>query len=110
MIEEKQYIFSLVDTYEDLLTERQKEMLHDYYYNDFSLNEIAESLAITKQAVKDSIDKAIKNLNRYEDALHLVDKQQRLSGRTTVDDQSILSGRIAVVISLNQSLIKSPPL
>lgn len=75
MIEEKQYIFSLVDTYEDLLTDRQKEMIHDYYYNDFSLNEIAESLGITKQAVKDSIDKAIKNLNRYEDALHLVDKQ-----------------------------------
>ena len=75
MIEEKQYIFSLVDTYEDLLTDRQKEVIHDYYYNDFSLNEIAESLGITKQAVKDSIDKAIKNLNRYEDALHLVDKQ-----------------------------------
>ena len=75
MIEEKQYIFSLVDTYEDLLTDRHKEMIHDYYYNDFSLNEIAESLGITKQAVKDSIDKAIKNLNRYEDALHLVDKQ-----------------------------------
>ena len=63
MIEEKQYIFSLIDIYDGLLTEKQRSMLHDYYYNDFSLNEIAESLQISKQAVKDSIDKAIKNLN-----------------------------------------------
>ena len=79
MIEEKQHLFMLIDAYENLLTSRQKEILHDYYYNDFSLFEIAESLGISKQAVKDSLDKAMRNLQKYEDALHLVKKQLKFN-------------------------------
>ena len=70
MIEEKQHICLLIDCYADLLTFKQKGILVDYYYNDFSLSEIAENLGITKQAVKDSIDKALASLVKFENVLH----------------------------------------
>ncbi|MBQ8749379.1 MAG: hypothetical protein IJZ29_02815 [Clostridia bacterium] len=79
MIEEKQHICMLIDIYDELLTDKQREVLHDYYYNDYSLSEIAESLGITKQAVKDSIDKARKSLVRFENALHIATKKEEFN-------------------------------
>lgn len=79
MIEEKQHICMLIDIYDELLTDKQREVLHDYYYNDYSLSEIAESLGITKQAVKDSIDKARKSLVRFENVLHIATKKEEFN-------------------------------
>lgn len=79
MIEEKQHICMLVDIYGDLLTIKQKEIMHDYYFEDFSLSEIAERLNITKQAVKDSIDKALKSLVKFENVLKMAKKNEEFN-------------------------------
>ena len=47
----------LCQIYGKLLTEKQYQVLDDYYNNDLSLSEIAENLNITRQAVRDNIKK-----------------------------------------------------
>ncbi|SMB84283.1 hypothetical protein SAMN00017477_0652 [Peptoniphilus asaccharolyticus DSM 20463] len=63
----------LLDFYSKLLTEKQEKAISMYYEEDFSLNEIAETLNITKQAVSDNIKRAAQNLEHYEKILGLVE-------------------------------------
>ena len=59
----------LCDLYGKLLTDKQFELLNDYYNNDLSLSEIAENNSITRQAVRDIIKKGEKKLFEYEEKL-----------------------------------------
>lgn len=61
----------LIPFYENLLTERQREIIKFYYYEDLSLAEIAENLEISRNAVYDTIRKTAQILDRYEEQLHL---------------------------------------
>ena len=45
----------LLDFYGDVLTERQREVMEQYYNDDLSLAEIADTFGITRQGVRDSI-------------------------------------------------------
>ena len=73
-MEEKVKYCILFDIYGKLLTDKQYEILDDYYNNDFSLSEIAENNDITRQAVKDVINKATEKLLEYEEKLMFMDK------------------------------------
>ena len=73
-MEEKIKMSILCGIYGNLLTEKQYEILDDYYNNDFSLSEIAENNDITRQAVKDVINKATAKLLEYEEKLLFMNK------------------------------------
>lgn len=45
----------LLDYYGAALTDRQREIMTEYYNEDFSLAEIAENYGITRQGVRDAI-------------------------------------------------------
>ena len=45
----------LLDFYGDVLTERQREVMEQYYNDDLSLAEIADNFGITRQGGRDSI-------------------------------------------------------
>ncbi|MEG0305859.1 MAG: sigma factor-like helix-turn-helix DNA-binding protein [Oscillospiraceae bacterium] len=45
----------LLDFYGDVLTDKQREVMQQYYNDDLSLSEIAENFSITRQGVRDSI-------------------------------------------------------
>lgn len=77
MFEEKQEIYLLFEFYGDLLTEKQRIIFDCYYKFDIGLTEIAEQLNITKQAVKDSLEKSKLNLLFYEQNLHLTEKYKK---------------------------------
>lgn len=68
-MEEKIKISMLIQTYGKLLTEKQYQILNDYYNNDLSLSEIAQNQEITRQAVRDIIKKGEKKLFEYEEKL-----------------------------------------
>ena len=59
------------------LTEKQFEILDEYYNNDFSLSEIAENYNITRQAVRDNIKSGEAKLYDLENKLGLMKKMQK---------------------------------
>ena len=73
-MEEKIKMSILCGIYGNLLTEKQHQILDDYYNNDLSLSEIAENNDITRQAVNDMINKGKAKLVEYEEKLNFMDK------------------------------------
>ena len=63
-----------LDWYEELLTDKQKEVMNLYYRENYSLSEIAENLEISKSAVSDLMKRVENTLHQYEKKLHLVQK------------------------------------
>lgn len=89
MLESKKFIFLLIDCYGGLLTKNQQETLFSYFDYDVSLSEIATDSNISKQAVKDTIDKSLKKLRNYESELHLAEFKSKLNelGRESLSDE-----------------------
>ena len=69
----------LFDYYGTLLTEMQQNICDMYYNQNLSLTEIAEDLEITKQGVRDSLKKSEKLLLKYENNLHIREKNEQIS-------------------------------
>ena len=70
-------ISMLCEIYGKLLTEKQLEILTDYYNNDLSLSEIAENNQITRQAVRDIIKKGENKLFELEEKLLFMEKTMK---------------------------------
>jgi len=62
----------LLDTYGDLLTERQKNFVKFHYLDDCSFGEIAKEYNISRQAVYDAVKVATETLEEFEAKLRLV--------------------------------------
>jgi hypothetical protein len=71
MFDKKIKLGNLFEFYGQLLTEKQQEILEDYCILDLSFGEISEELGISRQAVYDTIKRAEKQLDQYEEKLGL---------------------------------------
>ncbi len=67
----------LYDYYSNLLTEHQKSIYEEYVLDDLSLGEIAENHDISRQAVHDLIKRCTKEMEKYEEKLHLVESSKK---------------------------------
>lgn len=83
-IEKTKEVNALLDAYECLLTDKQREIISYYYQEDFSLAEIGEQMDISRAAVSDHIKRTIAILEDYEKKLKLVEK---LSNRIAIYDK-----------------------
>lgn len=72
------YLNNLYDYYRELLTEKQQSYFEDYYYNNFSLSEIAENNNISRNAVHNQLKKVEEKLKEFESALNLYDKRTKI--------------------------------
>ena len=61
-----------LDVYGEFLTDKQQKVMKAYYDEDFSLAEIAEEMNISRQGVRDTINRAQLKLTDMESKLHLV--------------------------------------
>ncbi|GAA2980070.1 putative DNA-binding protein [Lentilactobacillus parakefiri] len=81
-LEKNNYINSLFEFYEPLLTKKQANYIELYYADDYSLGEIAGEYNVSRQAVYDNIRRSEKILQQYEDKLNLyhsfVDRNDKL--------------------------------
>lgn len=75
--EKKEWLNQLFDLYGELLTEKQKSYFKLYYFEDYSLQEIAEVFEVTRNAVFDHLKKAEEHLLSYENKLHLKEKKEK---------------------------------
>ena len=68
-LDEREKITSLYETYQGLLTQTQKQVLHLLLMEDLSLGEIAEILATSRQAVNDAVQKGKKKLLKIQESV-----------------------------------------
>lgn len=62
----------LLDIYGNLLTQKQLNIMKNYFEDNLNFNEIAENEKTSRQAVFDMIKRGEKTLNQYEDKLSLL--------------------------------------
>lgn len=72
------YLSSLYDYYKDLLTDKQKEYFEDYYFSNYSLQEIAENYEVSRNAVHKQLKEIENKLIDYEDKLNLLKKTEEI--------------------------------
>ena len=68
----------LYDYYGGLLTTKQQFYFEDYYFNNLSLQEIAENYSISRNAVYNSLKEIEKKLVHYESVLKLLKKSKKI--------------------------------
>ncbi len=72
--EKKAYLNRLFDKYRNLLTDKQVSYFEYYFYDDYSLQEIADILNVSRNAVHDQLKKVESHLFDYEEKLRLLAK------------------------------------
>ena len=65
----------LFDLYGELLTDHQREIYGLLVNDDMSLSELAEQYGISRQGVHDLIRRCDRQLEGYEEKLHLLEKK-----------------------------------
>lgn len=68
-MDKKIYYNELYDYYKELLTEKQREYYESYYFEDYSLSEIAENESVSRNAVHNQIKIVLERLDFYEEKL-----------------------------------------
>ena len=72
MFEKNLQISYLLDFYGDILPERKRRVMENYYNGDLSLGEIADEMGVTRQAVRETVKKTEEMLFFYEEKLGLL--------------------------------------
>lgn len=68
----------LFDYYGELLTAKQQAFFKDYYFDNLTLQEIADNYGISRNAVHKTLNTISKKLNFYEDKLKLYVKAEKI--------------------------------
>ena len=72
------YYVELFDYYGDLFTDKQKEYFIDYYFNNLTLQEIADNNKVSKNAVHKNIKDINVKLEYYESKLNLYKNRKKI--------------------------------
>ncbi len=84
-MDSKLEISLLYDFYKELLNGSQQQVIELYVNNDLSLSESADILSISRQGVRDSLNRAIKKMRDYESRIHLLaDYRARVASITKI--------------------------
>lgn len=78
-LEKHDYILSLFDFYNGLLTEKQKKYFQDYYFDDLSISEIASIYDLSRNAIFDQLKKTEEKLLGFEKSLKLYEKTKKIA-------------------------------
>ena len=92
------YYNNLFDVYSNLLTDKEKEAFRDYYQEDLSLSEIADSKSISRSAVQKMVKTVIEKLSYYEEMLHLYKEHEVLRKLLTVDNIEEIKNKIKDIV------------
>lgn len=96
-LEEVVQVAILSKYYGNLLTNRQRDIVNMYVDNNLSLKEVSDELHITRQAVKDSLDKALLTLTQAEEKLHFISRDEKLIEILKSGDKNAVQKILAIL-------------
>ena len=77
-MKERELLLSLYEIYNKLLTEKERAYFEYYYFEDYSLQEIADNNEVSKAYVGKYINGIENKLIKYEKSLNLNDKFNKI--------------------------------
>lgn len=72
---ERDYLVELYEIYKNLLSDREREYFEYYYFEDYSLNEIAEVYDVSKSYVSKFLNQISEEIISFENKLNLYAKR-----------------------------------
>ncbi len=97
-MDKREYYIELYEEYKLLLTSKQQEYFNKYYYEDLSLNEIAELNNVSKSLISKTINQVINKLNEYESKLNLNMKSKKLKNIVNEIENSKLKDKLEDIL------------
>ena len=83
----------LLDFYGEVLTQKQLEMLRQYYNDDLSLSEIGENFGITRQGTRDAIKHGETTLKELEEKVGFAARYRRVQQKLEQLEQLVIDAR-----------------
>ena len=75
-------VCKLIDNYGSLLKENQLKLLKAYYFDDFTLSELADLQKVSRQAISESLNISVSKLEIYEQKLNKLKISEILENMT----------------------------
>lgn len=72
------YLTGLYDYYKPLFTAKQQTYFEDYYFDNLTMEEIAENNQVSKNAVSKALIEVKEKLEYYESKLHLLENKNKI--------------------------------
>lgn len=72
------YLTDLYDYYANLFTDKQRSYFEDYYFDNLTMEEIAENNNVSKNAISKTLIEVKEKLIEYESMLHLCEKRKKI--------------------------------
>ena len=95
MIDETIYLNTLYDYYGELFTEKQQNLFESYYFENLTLQEIADLNDISKNAVHKTLVTMEEKLKYYEEKLSFYKKTEKI--KECVKDEAILKQILGIL-------------
>ena len=86
-MKEREYILTLYEIYKNLLNDREREYFENYYFEDYSLQEIADNFKVSKSYVGKFLNGIEDKLNNYEESLNINSKNNKI--RELIKDSAL---------------------
>lgn len=115
-MDSKYEISLLYDFYKEILNDSQKQVIELYVNDDLSLSEAAQILSISRQGVRDALNRATAKMRDMENKLHLLaDYRTRYAAtmkivddvekiRSLSDDPAIVSLCTQITDNINSTI------
>lgn len=78
-LDKKVYYGRLYDFYGNMLTDNQRDICTYFFEDDYNLTETGEALGVTKQAVRDILNRTTAKLDDFETRLGLLAEYERMN-------------------------------
>ena len=88
-MKEREYLLSLYEIYNKLLTDKEKEYFENYYFEDLSLQEMADNYEVSKSYVGKYLNGIEKKIYDYEESLNLFEKNNKIKELISNIDKDI---------------------
>lgn len=85
-MEERDYYIILYDLYSSLFSMKQREYFEDYYFNNLSLQEIADSYDVSRNAISKTLKEIKEKLDYYESNLKLLGNNKKIRELLSEED------------------------